>query len=585
MFRTLSYAVPFAATLLIVTCGPSRSSDVANAQEGANGAALVPSSPSAPDLAPSASASAPPTAPTPSYFCPDDMVFVAGGQARIGSNEPDAHPPRIVVLSPYCIDRTEVTVEAYARCVAAGTCAAIGSEPFANDCRYPETRPDRARNCLRSQQAEEYSATIGRHLPTEAQWEVAATGGDRRSRPWGHAVAREGQVNACTETCEFGARDHDGDYGDGFANAAPVGVFPDDRSPSGALDMLGNVREWTADWYVAQPPLGAMLTDPTGPPAADFDNDRVIRGSSFQNDPPEMSLHERASRTEAVEDVGFRCASLASPLNGGAVHTLGAFERARDRPWSERAALLAPLRDLGDVRALRAASRLRDVFDEAGAWQAVGERHPRVVADQVTTTNTPRPLVPTPPPRGAPRIALARGRDAWVATNTSFRAVTAELDRRRGTPGGSWIVPARHAMHDIPVIEATFSDRVDVRDLEGFQQPHVWRPHPSSAFVVLPLVDRASSDPWATEIGRLVLLRLADDGSIAEAFGPIEPTLTACDDANQHSHAWARADTAVTRDRGALAVARTCGDTVRRVWILVEAARPTVPLFLETVAR
>ncbi len=76
------------------------------------------------------------------------------------------------------------------------------------------------------------------------------------------------------------------------------------------------------------------------------------------------------------------------------------------------------------------------------------------------------------------------------------------------------------------------------------------------AFVVLPLVDRASSDPWATEIGRLVLLRLADDGSIAEAFGPIEPTLTACDDANQHSHAWARADTAVTRDRGALAVAR-----------------------------
>jgi hypothetical protein len=81
------------------------------------------------------------------------------------------------------------------------------------------------------------------------------------------------------------------------------------------------------------------------------------------------------------------------------------------------------------------------------------------------------------------------------------------------------------------------------------------------------------------------LLRLAEDGSIVEVFGPIEPTLTSCTDADLRSLELPRADTAVTRDRGAIAVARSCGDVVRRVWIFVDADRPSVPLVLETVGR
>lgn len=97
-------------------------------------------------------------------------------------------------------------------------------------------------------------------LPTEAQWEKAARGLDGREWPWGN----EFDAGKCNT--------REGGYG----GVTPVDRFPEGASPYGALDMGGNVEEWTADHY--QPyPGGEPVTDGFGGPG-DY---RVTRGGHW----------------------------------------------------------------------------------------------------------------------------------------------------------------------------------------------------------------------------------------------------------------------------------------------------------------
>jgi serine/threonine-protein kinase len=97
---------------------------------------------------------------------------------------------------------------------------------------------------------------------------------------------------------------------DHWSSTAPVGSYPDGRSPFGALDMAGNVDEWTADWRGGYESQAAH--DPTG---AASGTTRVQRGGDF--DAHVLQSVRAANRRESdpanrFNDLGFRCARGAS---------------------------------------------------------------------------------------------------------------------------------------------------------------------------------------------------------------------------------------------------------------------------------
>ncbi|MBC7173057.1 MAG: formylglycine-generating enzyme family protein, partial [Polyangiaceae bacterium] len=111
--------------------------------------------------------------------CPEGMVYVPGGTFMMGATPekivlPHEGPAHRVTLSPYCIDRTEVTAAAYSRCDAPG-CEAPRAEvgPY---CAKVAHHPQHPRNCISWRQANAYCEWRDARLPTEAQWEFAARG-------------------------------------------------------------------------------------------------------------------------------------------------------------------------------------------------------------------------------------------------------------------------------------------------------------------------------------------------------------------------------------------------------------------------
>jgi formylglycine-generating enzyme required for sulfatase activity len=205
-----------------------------------------------------------------------------------------------VTVSPYTIDRTEVTVAAYARCEAAGVCT-----PRAHGQRDPRfDRPDLPVTYVDWDAARAFCAWAGGRLPTEAEWELAARGSLGRQYPWGEVY--NGFL------CNHGAFAPDpSDASDGFAGLAPVGSFPDGATPSGIVDLAGNVAEWVADFYDVDPtgtPHGYSplpQVDPRGPASGVF---HVTRGGSYEDDAPRMRTASRMPELGPKATVGFRCA-------------------------------------------------------------------------------------------------------------------------------------------------------------------------------------------------------------------------------------------------------------------------------------
>lgn len=265
--------------------------------------------------------------------CPPGMAFVPGGVFQMGSpmgeGGTNEHPQVAVRLSPYCMDRTEVTVAAYRRCADQGVCpppegtilsrnyttaTAAQWAPLCNG-----VRPDRAQhpmNCVDWHSATAYCAFIGGRLPTEAEWEYAARGDDGRIFPWGNAAPNPTLLNVCGSDCAAINRDFRSSLGtmypgnDGWGATAAVGSFPAGASPFGVMDLSGNVYEWCSDWYVEN--FNAMsqglTSNPSGPPTGQY---RVIRGGGwFETDRNNVRAAFRNADPDNTRNInlGFRCA-------------------------------------------------------------------------------------------------------------------------------------------------------------------------------------------------------------------------------------------------------------------------------------
>jgi formylglycine-generating enzyme required for sulfatase activity len=234
------------------------------------------------------------------------MAHVPGVTARIGNaaGPPEEQPEHDVTLRPFEIDVTEVTVAAYAACVRELRCKPPQKGDFCNWAK--DGLDEHPINCVDHEQAAAYCDWAGKRLPTEPEWEYAARGDDRRRFPWGDARPTPARLNVCGAECRlYGAnrgRVWPAMYEseDGFPVTAPVGSFPDGRSPFGLHDMEGNVREWTASPYCPYPDA-----------SCGNELEYVIRGAGWANHfemNVEVTTREAIGKTEALEQLGFRCA-------------------------------------------------------------------------------------------------------------------------------------------------------------------------------------------------------------------------------------------------------------------------------------
>jgi formylglycine-generating enzyme required for sulfatase activity len=212
-------------------------------------------------------------------------------------------PAHSVSISTFALDRTEVTVAQYERCVAAEACAApegLGYTERFDQPYYPVTH-------VRWDDAVAYCHWSGGRLPTEAEWEYAARGVTGRLFPWGNVynphLSNHGSLAGDAS-----------DKRDGFAGLAPVGSFPDGATPEGLFDMAGNVSEWVADVLVRDEngrPIGYTPFPEFDPkPKSTGGSLHVIRGGSYEDGAPWLRCAARdATSLPRSARVGIRCAA------------------------------------------------------------------------------------------------------------------------------------------------------------------------------------------------------------------------------------------------------------------------------------
>ncbi len=215
-----------------------------------------------------------------------DFIFVPAGEFEMGSSQGALHetPIHTIYLDAYWIMRTEVTNEQYSECVLAGAC----NEP--NNTRWNDPGyVDHPVTDVDWQQAADYAAWIGGSLPTEAQWEKACRGTDARIYPWGEKASSADLAS----------------YVGNERTTTPVGTYSKGASPYGLLDMSGNVKEWTTDWYNSRYYEASPSFNPTGPASGDS---RVVRGGSFfESRNPVDCVGRRVQRPiNPARSIGFR---------------------------------------------------------------------------------------------------------------------------------------------------------------------------------------------------------------------------------------------------------------------------------------
>lgn len=204
---------------------------------------------------------------------PIEWVTIPGGKFTMGTDDgeegfEDAKPIHEVAIKTFEMSKTVVTVEQYAECVIKGKCTK--PDIWCDGCNWYETdRQLHPVNCVDWDQANQYAKFKGARLPSESEWEYAATsGGKNQKYPWGN------EAPTCDKAVMF---DHYEGYGCGHNGTMPVCSKIYGNTAQGLCDMAGNVWQWVQDMY-HNSYIGAPADGSAVEGAGSF---RVLRGGSF----------------------------------------------------------------------------------------------------------------------------------------------------------------------------------------------------------------------------------------------------------------------------------------------------------------
>jgi formylglycine-generating enzyme len=232
---------------------------------------------------------------------PDTVLFPAGEFLRGRTFEwsdyevkwypnpaKDDTPVKKISLDAFQLDVAEVTNERF----AAYAKATGRAKPYYwRNGEIPEGKAQHPVVNVTWEEANAFCAWEGKRLPTEAEWERACRGpvGDNRMFPWGDR-------DPTSKDAHYGALD------------GPIGVCSKQKSDTGLCDIIGNVWEWTADWYERKYYEVAPDKNPKGPEKGIY---RVLRGGSWFDQPKlfmTCSYRSWAREAERSPTIGFRCA-------------------------------------------------------------------------------------------------------------------------------------------------------------------------------------------------------------------------------------------------------------------------------------
>jgi len=215
-----------------------------------------------------------------------EMALVPGGCFTMGSHigEDDEQPVHEVCLAPFWVDIYEVSNLQYGS-------TASGNDDLNNSCEAISSTDYQPRICITWDLAVDHCKKRDARLPTEAEWEYAASGPDGSVYPWGFELETDYAVSVENSR----------------GRVSVVHSHTDGQSWIGAHHMSGNVFEWVTDWYDTGYYNSSPRIDPQGPREGSV---RVLRGGSWVTDVDSL---RSANRNEdnpnyTFNNVGFRCA-------------------------------------------------------------------------------------------------------------------------------------------------------------------------------------------------------------------------------------------------------------------------------------
>ena len=220
------------------------------------------------------------------------LIAVPAGLFVFGSNSGNENerPQELINGKAFAMNRTEISNAQYQRFVheTGHRAAFYAGHPLLGLGDHPVVG-------VSWDDASDFCAHYGLRLPSEQEYERAARGTGGSAFPWGDSPVDASRANHGSDTCCTG------DDSDGYASTAPVDSFPDGASKEGILNLVGNVWEWTRDYYA--PYEGEPTPDIAG-------KYRVLRGGAWNSDPGHLTTTYRLAydpEFRFAANGGFRC--------------------------------------------------------------------------------------------------------------------------------------------------------------------------------------------------------------------------------------------------------------------------------------